>query len=104
MGWVGRNRSQNSAPKFVIANNGTRRSDNSLTISSEAFLYLFLPILLFETAIDIDVRRVRRRAYVGLEPLADLTGVAIPPGRSLGSFKLIQVDAGQFAGAGIAAN
>lgn len=30
----------------------------SLTISSEAFLYLFLPILLFETAIDIDVRRL----------------------------------------------
>ncbi|UCV24345.1 cation:proton antiporter [Ferribacterium limneticum] len=30
----------------------------SLTISSEAFLYLFLPVLLFETAIDIDVRRL----------------------------------------------
>lgn len=30
----------------------------SLTISSDAFLYLFLPILLFETAIDIDVRRL----------------------------------------------
>lgn len=30
----------------------------SLTISSEAFLYLFLPILLFETAIEIDVRRL----------------------------------------------
>lgn len=30
----------------------------SLTISSEAFLYLFLPILLFETAIAIDVRRL----------------------------------------------
>jgi CPA1 family monovalent cation:H+ antiporter len=30
----------------------------SLTISSETFLYLFLPILLFETAIDIDVRRL----------------------------------------------
>jgi CPA1 family monovalent cation:H+ antiporter len=31
---------------------------NSLTLSSEAFLYLFLPILLFETAIEIDVRRL----------------------------------------------
>ncbi len=30
----------------------------SLTLSSEAFLYLFLPVLLFETAIDIDVRRL----------------------------------------------
>ncbi|MEO5338087.1 MAG: cation:proton antiporter [Magnetospirillum sp. WYHS-4] len=30
----------------------------SLTLSSEAFLYLFLPILLFETAIEIDVRRL----------------------------------------------
>lgn len=30
----------------------------SMTISSEAFLYLFLPVLLFETAIDIDVRRL----------------------------------------------
>ena len=30
----------------------------SLTISSEVFLYLFLPVLLFETAIDIDVRRL----------------------------------------------
>ena len=30
----------------------------SLTIPSEAFLYIFLPILLFETAIDIDVRRL----------------------------------------------
>lgn len=31
---------------------------SSLTISSDAFLYLFLPVLLFETAIDIDVRRL----------------------------------------------
>lgn len=30
----------------------------ALSISSEAFLYLFLPILLFETAIAIDVRRL----------------------------------------------
>jgi CPA1 family monovalent cation:H+ antiporter len=30
----------------------------SLALSSEAFLYLFLPILLFETAIEIDVRRL----------------------------------------------
>ena len=30
----------------------------SLSLSSEAFLYLFLPILLFETAIEIDVRRL----------------------------------------------
>lgn len=30
----------------------------ALTIPSDAFLYLFLPILLFETAIDIDVRRL----------------------------------------------
>ena len=29
-----------------------------LNISSEAFLYLFLPILLFETAIEIDARRL----------------------------------------------
>jgi CPA1 family monovalent cation:H+ antiporter len=29
-----------------------------LSLSSEAFLYLFLPILLFETAIEIDVRRL----------------------------------------------
>lgn len=28
------------------------------TISSDVFLYLFLPVLLFETAIDIDVRRL----------------------------------------------
>jgi CPA1 family monovalent cation:H+ antiporter len=32
--------------------------NNTLTIPSEAFLYLFLPILLFETAIEIDVRRL----------------------------------------------
>lgn len=30
----------------------------SLTVSSETFLYLFLPVLLFETAIQIDVRRL----------------------------------------------
>lgn len=30
----------------------------SFALSSEAFLYLFLPILLFETAIEIDVRRL----------------------------------------------
>jgi len=29
---------------------------DSLSLSSEAFLYIFLPILLFETAIEIDVR------------------------------------------------
>lgn len=31
---------------------------SALSLSSEAFLYLFLPILLFETAIEIDVRRL----------------------------------------------
>lgn len=37
---------------------GEHALNAALTLSSEAFLYLFLPILLFETAIGIDVRRL----------------------------------------------
>lgn len=42
---------------FVMEIDGFPLS-NTLTVPSEAFLYLFLPILLFETAIEIDVRRL----------------------------------------------
>ncbi|NTV70335.1 MAG: cyclic nucleotide-binding domain-containing protein [Azonexaceae bacterium] len=52
---------------------GNAVSITAMTISSEAFLYLFLPILLFETAIDIDVRRL----LADIAPIMLLAVVAV---------------------------
>lgn len=46
---------------------------DSLILSSEAFLYLFLPVLLFETAIEIDVRRL----LADLGPILALAVIAV---------------------------
>lgn len=43
---------------FILTNSDEHALVSSLSLSSESFLFLFLPILLFETAIEIDVRRL----------------------------------------------
>ena len=62
---------------------------SSLTISSEAFLFLFLPILLFETAIDIDVRRL----LADIGPIMLLAVVAVLASTFVIGFSLAAVSA-----------
>lgn len=62
---------------------------SSLTISSEAFLFLFLPILLFETAIDIDVRRL----LADIAPIMMLAVVAVLASTFVIGFSLAAVSA-----------
>lgn len=59
----------------------------SLTISSEVFLYLFLPVLLFETAIDIDVRRL----LADIGPILLLAVVAVLASTIVVGFALAEV-------------
>lgn len=61
----------------------------SLTISSEAFLYLFLPILLFETAIDLDVRRL----LADIGPILLLAVVAVLASTVVVGFSLAAISA-----------
>ena len=63
--------------------------NTSLTISSEAFLYLFLPILLFETAIYIDVRRL----LADIRPIMLLAVVAVLASTFVIGFSLAAVSA-----------